>query len=164
LPPGGGGGVKVKRKINTKISAGPDGGPHSWFRARLTLCSSPHQHQWKLFSACVGVGVKKMKKNLAISDDSQHFWVPQICVHPKSNFVLTCKISEPYDNPLWEKSKWSIEKERKRRRKNVNSGHLVPWQRTQVLYPLTLCYILVEKRVVFSKVVLGFRNLAWGPK
>ena len=39
-----------------------------------------------------------------------------------------CKISEPYDNPFWEKSKWR----RKRERIDAgNSGHLVLWQRTQ---------------------------------
>ena len=39
----------------------------------------------------------------------------------------------PTITPLWEKSNPSRERERKKEREKnaVNSGHLVPWQRTQ---------------------------------
>jgi hypothetical protein len=41
-----------------------------------------------------------------------------------------CKISDPYDNSFWEKI--NDRREREREEKNaVDSGHLVPWQRTQ---------------------------------
>ena len=40
------------------------------------------------------------------------------------------KISEPYDNPFWEKSN-RIREKKKKRNNAANSGHLVPWQRTQ---------------------------------
>ena len=43
--------------------------------------------------------------------------------------IIPCKISEPYENPFWEKSKCRREKEREKNA--VNSEHLVPWQRTQ---------------------------------
>ena len=65
--------------------------------------------------------------------------VPQICfpifsLTPNLIFLwlkTPCKISEPYDNPFWERSKRSREKEEEREKNAVNSGHLVPWQRTQ---------------------------------
>ena len=41
------------------------------------------------------------------------------------------QILEPYDNPFWDKSNPGREKREEEKKKNVNSGHLVPWQRTQ---------------------------------
>ena len=56
-----------------------------------------------------------------------HFCLPQIL------FLLwlktPSKISEPYDNPFWEKSKRNKEEESEKN--DVYSGHLVLWQRTQ---------------------------------
>ena len=41
------------------------------------------------------------------------------------------KVSEPYNNPFWEKSNPSGMREREKKEKNaVNSGHLVPGQRS----------------------------------
>ena len=68
--------------------------------------------------------------------------VPQICfpifsLTPNLIFLwlkTPCKISEPYDNPFWERSKRSREKEEEREKNAVNSGHLVPWQRTQAAW------------------------------
>ena len=58
---------------------------------------------------------------------------PPNFVPPQILFFLwvktPCKISEPYDNPFWEKSNPA---QRKKERENaVYSGHLVPWQRMQ---------------------------------
>ena len=39
--------------------------------------------------------------------------------------------SEPYDNFFSEKSNNLVEKERKREKNAVKSGHLYPWQRMQ---------------------------------
>jgi hypothetical protein len=41
------------------------------------------------------------------------------------------EISEPYDYPFWEESNLTEERREREKKKNVNSGHLVPWQRTQ---------------------------------
>jgi hypothetical protein len=60
------------------------------------------------------------------------FLFPKFCSHPNYFFVwikTLFKLSEPYDNPFWEKSKWS---RRKKKTNAVNSGHLVPWQHTKV--------------------------------
>ena len=42
-----------------------------------------------------------------------------------------CKILETYDNTFWEKSNAGGKKEEREEKNAVNSGHLVPWQRTQ---------------------------------
>ena len=60
---------------------------------------------------------------------------PPNLISPQILFLLwlkaPCKISEPYNNSFWEKS-YPSEREKERKRNNaVNSGHLVPWQRTQ---------------------------------
>ena len=99
---------------------------------------SPQSTPAEIFRCtCLG-GVKKNNKFLinflAISGDSKHFsffskktlkhWLPrgqrgpQICFHPKSYFLCDLK---PHKSNA-----------RREREKNaVNSGHLVPWQRTQ---------------------------------
>ena len=46
-----------------------------------------------------------------------------------------CKFSKSYNKPLWEKSNLCGEKERKRKHA-VNSGHLVPWQRSKPIRPI----------------------------
>ena len=49
--------------------------------------------------------------------------------------VIPQVLPEPYDNPLWEKRNRA-----ERREKNaVNSGHLVPWQRTQAARAKIIC-------------------------
>ena len=48
----------------------------------------------------------------------------------KIDLKTPCKISEPYDNSFWEKSN-NLGKKEQEKKKAVNSGHLVPWQRTQ---------------------------------
>ena len=62
-----------------------------------------------------GVLKKKIPINfLGISGNSKAGGVPRICFQPKSYFFLwvktPCKISKPYDNPLWEKSNAGREK------------------------------------------------------
>ena len=87
-------------------------------------------------------GGGSQKKNLTILGDSKyfsffpeknlknrtpHFFPPQIL---SFSWVKTpCQISKPYDDPFWEKSNIGGEKKKKNA---FNSGHLVPWQRTQV--------------------------------
>ena len=143
--------VKIRLKVrefSSKFSRSPysflkpgSQDPPLFAGLRLTLHSAPHRHQRK------GVHF------LAISGNSKHFLFfsrKNIKIHPtggrggppnlfsplikKMLWLKTpCKISEPYDNRFWEKSRWSRERERKKEKKKnaVNSGHLILWQHIQ---------------------------------
>jgi hypothetical protein len=39
---------------------------------------------------------------------------------------MSCNISEHYHDPFWEKSNSAEEIERRRRKKSITSGHLLP--------------------------------------
>ena len=63
--------LRVKERESERISAGADGGPHSWICACLPLHSAPHQHQ----RVCK-VTFKHLPKPLRSHTQSFNFWNP----------------------------------------------------------------------------------------
>jgi hypothetical protein len=95
----------------------------------IQTCSHVFTHAYTGFHTCLRFFLtwrlrnkEKHTRRLSPSQPSAH-----ICACSEINPL---KILKPYDNSFWEKRNRGRRK-KKERKKNVDSGHLVPWQRTQ---------------------------------
>ena len=80
---------------------------------------------------------KLLTPNIFDPQQGRAVGVPWIFFHPKSYFFCELKPHAKFRNPTITPSGRKVTRRREEREKNnaVNSGHLVPWQRTKPLGP-----------------------------